>query len=538
MISSCFKPSIYQQGIIEWVNNKDEKHGICNAVAGSGKSTTLLLVAQSLEKNGFSPNDIKIIVFGKLNSVDLVNKFGQKWKHSISTLHSIGFKLTRKIIDIKPKVDKFKYHTISKELGYFSTSERWGKLLAKEYISSESQFIGLFNLCRLNLLETTSQNLRQLARYHGLDEIYDYKQCAIAMYDLHELGLAITEQNGTIDYTDMVYYPVDRQFWICPWFVPSLFVLVDECQDLNPLQKIFSMGLVGHSNDPNSSESTKGRLLYVGDPHQAIFGFAGASCNSYYEIKEATNALELPLSLCYRCPKSHIRLVNQIFPEIPIKATDKAIEGVLTYSDKDKLQHRENDLILCRSSAPLIAYCFELISQGFLARIKGRDIGKSLLKELDRVCRYNKQLEGKKTDSSSTDISNFLNWLESYQIISYARLISQENSEVAIESLGDRLNCLKEVFMTLGRDSSRVHLERRIAGIFTDSNSAILLSTIHRAKGLEQNRVFVLEYDLLPLTWSKQKDWEFQQECNLLYVALTRSKNELTLVVSNDKNKE
>ncbi|VEP12041.1 hypothetical protein H1P_1300001 [Hyella patelloides LEGE 07179] len=49
------------------------------------------------------------------------------------------------------------------------------------------------------------------------------------------------------------------------------FVLVNECQDLNLCQIELSRKLVGKD----------GRLLYVGDPKQAIFGFAGAKCNSY-----------------------------------------------------------------------------------------------------------------------------------------------------------------------------------------------------------------------------------------------------------------
>ena len=61
----------------------------------------------------------------------------------------------------------------------------------------------------------------------------------------------------------------------------------------------------------------------------SIFGFAGADNRSYQKIVERTQATELPLSLCYRCPKSHLELVNRIYPEIPIESTLDAAPGIL-----------------------------------------------------------------------------------------------------------------------------------------------------------------------------------------------------------------
>ncbi|MEG4997856.1 DEAD/DEAH box helicase family protein [Microcoleus sp. B4-D4] len=78
--------SSYQEKIIDWVRN-GVGHGCCNAVAGSGKSTTLRLAASALKESGIKPSEIKVCVFGKANSLDLIAKFGQEWKGSISTLH-------------------------------------------------------------------------------------------------------------------------------------------------------------------------------------------------------------------------------------------------------------------------------------------------------------------------------------------------------------------------------------------------------------------------------------------------------------------
>jgi DNA helicase II / ATP-dependent DNA helicase PcrA len=61
-------------------------------------------------------------------------------------------------------------------------------------------------------------------------------------------------------------------------------------------------------------------------------------------------------------------------------------------------------------------------------------------------------------------------------------------------------------------------------------SGSISLCTVHRAKGLEAERVYILEPDDMPMSWRHQQDWEYQQELNILYVALTRSKSELYLM--------
>jgi superfamily I DNA/RNA helicase len=69
-----------------------------------------------------------------------------------------------------------------------------------------------------------------------------------------------------------------------------------------------------------------------------------------------------------------------------------------------------------------------------------------------------------------------------------------------------------------------------INALFDDSAGFVSLSTIHRAKGLESERVFVLEANTLPLSWSGQRPDQAEQERNLLYVALTRAKQDLFLL--------
>jgi superfamily I DNA/RNA helicase len=72
----------------------------------------------------------------------------------------------------------------------------------------------------------------------------------------------------------------------------------------------------------------------------------------------------------------------------------------------------------------------------------------------------------------------------------------------------------------------------KIRDFISATDDCIKLSTIHRAKGLEANRVFILNFDDLPVFKANQKEWERTQEENLKYVAITRALNDLYLVKS------
>ena len=65
------------------------------------------------------------------------------------------------------------------------------------------------------------------------------------------------------------------------------------------------------------------------------------------------------------------------------------------------------------------------------------------------------------------------------------------------------------------------------------AEGGVALSTIHKAKGLEANNVFILRPDLMPSQWAA-KDWELIQEDNMQYVAITRAKYGLTFLPRED----
>ena len=61
-----------------------------------------------------------------------------------------------------------------------------------------------------------------------------------------------------------------------------------------------------------------------------------------------------------------------------------------------------------------------------------------------------------------------------------------------------------------------------------------ILSTIHKAKGTEAKNVIIVNFDKMPSRFAKL-DWMQVQEQNLIYVAITRAKLNLTFHMSGDE---
>jgi DNA helicase II / ATP-dependent DNA helicase PcrA len=513
-IKPNFSLSIYQEGILRAIDNKEEKNLICNAVAGSGKSTTLKLVARHLVDNhGILPEDVKLVVFNRHNANELKQKFGEAWDNSICTLHSLGFSLCTRYIGKIRRVDDNKYKRLGRDLGYLTKSKAVGSLIEAKAIESETQFLKLVDLARYELSDCTPEELNGIATHHNLDELIDFNVISLAINNLLNTGVEQAEKERTLDYADMIWLPTEvYRFWEKHTYKPYKYALIDECQDLNNCQ----IQMVLHLAE---------RALFVGDPKQSIYGFAGAGVDSYEQIKRCSQALELPLSVCYRCPTSHIALVNKIFPEIPIRAATDKGTGMIRVLNENDAYHHHGDLILSRKTAPLVKYCLKLISEGLPATVKGRDIGRGLVKISTDVLKNSPIY-----DPFLLTSQDFTAAIENYRIEKSKKWHHLDNRHRLIERLDDNLEVLKIIISNSNSITNLAELEQAINKIFSDNSEIVTLSTIHRAKGLEADRVYILSPDDMPMNWRHQKEWEHEQEKNILYVALTRSQNELYLL--------
>lgn len=253
------------------------------------------------------------------------------------------------------------------------------------------------------------------------------------------------------------------------------------------------------------------KLIFVGDKKQAIYAFTGISEKSFDWFKEFPNTKELPLSYSFRCAKNIILEANKIVPEI--KALSNAASGIVRSGDVLK-EAQSGDFVLCRTTAPLIKLFFYYISQSRTATIVGSDIGTNLIDMVGGFINVNDLL---------------IYWMNRLEILrdslkSMGVLDVYEDN--AYQSLDDKVTTLAFIAKYC---KSTVDLKEKILKIFTDDkdNRGIILSTIHKSKGLEADRVFIVRTDLLPLKAAMSRPWLLEQEYNLKYVAITRARNEL-----------
>lgn len=199
-----------------------------------------------------------------------------------------------------------------------------------------------------------------------------------------------------------------------------------------------------------------------------------------------------------------------------------AAEGeVLTLRQYTVETFEKGSIILCRNTAPLVAFAYALLQRDIPCKILGRDIGKQLA-----------DIVTKRRAVNLKDLIEKLNLWCSREV--EAAVAADRNPE----RIYDQHQCLLFFINGLDDDSRTIDsLLAKIDLMFTDgtngeSASRVTLSTVHKAKGLEFPTVFILDKEkYMPSRFAKQP-WQIQQEYNLIYVAITRSMDKLFYISS------
>lgn len=489
------KPSKYQEDIYKFITDSTG-NAVVNAVAGSGKSTTLIN-SLKLIKPGQS---VLFLAFNKAIVEELKLKVGKDVEADVKimTLHALGAStVNRSLWAVETKADK--YRAFVNSLFYHdaegSLTEGIEDSQIKEY---KSNIMSLIDLCRLNLVNT-KEGAKELAAKHAM--ILRGQEIRIAFRAI-KWGL---QQEDQIDFTDMLFFPLIKKMALPVYD----WVFIDECQDLNAAQRDLFLGCI---------KPDTGRFLAVGDPQQAIYGFAGADVSSFKILQDLPSTKSLPLSVCYRCDRSIIKLAQGIVPQIECR--DDAPKGKVDYK-ATLSQIKDGDMILCRLTAPLVDVCLQYISSGVKAYIKGRDIGAGLINLIQSTNRADME-----------DVLDILDRELTRVAVRYAKdtqcSIGEARESEAYRRQEDRLQAVKILAGDIQRASS---VCSRIKAIFSDHAQGICLSTIHRSKGLENDRVFILCPEQLYHERSMQVEWMAEQEANLVYVAYTRAKHHLGFII-------
>jgi superfamily I DNA/RNA helicase len=495
-----YELSNYQLAIIDFIKN-DQGNLVVEASAGSGKTYTLLKCLEEI------PGD-KNILLTAFNS-DIAGVLKRKAKDfynvNVSTLHSLGRQmLQRNFTEAPLALDEFKYksyiNTNIKTLSSINTYELSKKDFAR-YMSNIEDYI---NFGRAYLCQTV-KDLDFIEDRYDIDTIADEKEIAL---DALEYGKHNLEQ---IDFTDMIWLP--NVLFCKPLGMQFDWIFLDEAQDLSVCQREILL----------KCRKINTRMCFFGDSEQALYSFASSDPESFKRLKELPNTKSLPLSISYRCANNIVNFAQKIVPTI--ECNNDGREGEIR-ENVPLSDINDGDMVLCRNNAPLMQVYVSFIKEGKKCFIRGKDIGLNLKNMIKRtgasVLNKNLQDDGvfvRLYDSLFDTINELIGKYNiTYSDAIESSIVSNKLDMIkALEILSDDINTSDELI-------------EKISNIFSDrKKGGISLSTIHKAKGLEAENVYIACKELMPSSMAK-KDWEIRQEYNLMYVAYTRAKNVLGFI--------
>jgi hypothetical protein len=240
--------------------------------------------------------------------------------------------------------------------------------------------------------------------------------------------------------------------------------------------------------------------------------------------------MTLPLTVTRRCGKAIVEEARRWVPEF--EAHHDNGPGAVSTARYDQTptqdslaaaapwyfeQASNGDFVLCRVNAPLVSQCFRFLAAGRKAAIQGRDVGKGIEATIKKV----------KATSAVDLVVRLDKWLEKERAKELAKKFPSDARVIALE---DKAACIR-VFAE-GCDTIEEVLQR-VASVFTDNphQPGIRLSSIHKAKGLEAQRVFFLRPKGAGCPHPMAKTpWQQEQETNILYIGVTRAIEELVWV--------
>jgi len=482
-----FKPTPEQDRIFLFTKKRPENI-LIKAYAGAGKTTTIVEAVKLLPVD----KSIMFLAFNKHIQEELKTKLPEHVR--CYTTYGLGVSAIKRKYGDRIQFDEFKADKIilKKSKSWGLTEELRGEEEISIYLNNMKK---LCNLCRLTLT-TKPEFIPYVAERYDipLSKPKDVKR-ALKVLDF------MTTDRKTYDFTDMIFLPaIDNSIW----FFPQDYVFVDEVQDLNRCQiRIIEKVL----KKDKATKKLQGRLISVGDFFQGIYGFNAADEKSFAWFEKFPNTKILPLSVSFRCSQAVIRKAQEIVPDI--KALPDAPEG--SVRDGNVLEEAQSgDFILCRTTMPLVKLFFEFLTQRKKAIIKGSDIGVHLIELIGKI----------------NNVQKLISFWEA-ELFAFRKDLKKQgvlnpNDHSGYTALEDKVMTL--LFLARLSDSI-LDLKYKIKSIFTDEIQGIVLSTVHKIKGLEADRVFIIRPDLLPM--QSVKPWQHIQEKNLEYVAITRARLEL-----------
>jgi len=461
-----------------------------NAVAGSGKTTTIIEYAKARPIH----SNILYLAFNKSVKLDATNKFqacGLK-NVKVETAHSLAYKNIVYKYDYSIHNQGYKTHEIADLLKISGSAEKHGKYIIANHIN---KFLAYFcnsnqtNIKNLDYLEVvTDKKARAFVK-----TFYDYIQHqAVRLFQMMD--------EGTIPVTHDFYL---KKFQLQQPHLPYDYILFDEGQDASPaMLDVFLR-----------QNATK---VIVGDAHQQIYGWRYA-VNSLEKVDFKT----FHLSTSFRFGQDIATLASEV-----LKWKEHIdLYKPFTIIGKGNPEKSNSTAIIARTNLGLllnaITYLEEhprikhIYFEGNLNSYAYADDGASLYDVLN--LQNNKRHLIK--DGLIREMKNMVE-LEEYI----------ENTEDV------QLATMMEIVKEYKNDIPAII--KKIKGLHVDkdekSKAEVIFSTVHRCKGMEYDNIiladdFITEERLKKIKKEQKKEdintQKLNEEINLLYVGITRACN-------------
>ena len=502
---------------MEWFG-KGVGHLVVAARAGCGKTSTVMKGIELVSKLG--ETKILYAVFNKKNQKEAEQKFLNNDNVTIITLNALALSIIRQHWpEVKTKNDVEGKHietSMNKQPLKFNNVVR--ALIGENPLKYQREqcrkkiktmLMSLVRIAKTTILTHNLLTFREICVTHCID----FRTGVDDACDLALFSCALAKQKSDIvSFDDQVWLAVAKK-----WSVPTFeLICVDESQDLSLPQYTMIKMLC----------KPQGRMIFIGDDNQAIYGFRGNIENCLTYIQDDIKAQILPLSVTYRCPQEIVALASSFVtnyraaPNAPIgRITNESVLDIFRLS-------KPKDVIISRSNAALVKLACDLLQRGKEIIILGKAFPNRLIAYIHKF--------------KQTSISALL------QILKELNKNRKRNNRLEFnnnlkkpkeEDDDDPLPSIIMLAQTCKNDDNVGCLISKIRNLFgmnkgkNKTENLVTLSTVHQAKGLEWDRVFLLKD-----TFRIDDDDPEQEEINLFYVAITRVKDTLYLCKNNEED--
>ncbi len=513
----------------EQISSIEHHGGPCMVIAGPGSGKTRILTERI--KYLASHRDAEA---GQILALTFSNKAAREMKDRVGN----------ELIEAGAAVSTFHYFgltVIRDNLNLFSRSEGFRIIDDDEKIEIIQRLFSLKSRKAGRASSEISSFKQGLADEEG--EFFSLYQSELA--DLNVL-----------DVDDLIYLPLlvfEKEPLLKEKYNKKYrFVLIDEFQDINASQYRLIRHLV---------PDAEGQLFVIGDPDQAIYSFRGADVKFVHRLSVDYPSMKLVrLSRSFRCPGNVLRAAGQVIDadkflsgvdedvkvNIEECATDRSeaefiasqierlLGGVRSFSmdsgmaDGDETGLGFSDFaVLCRSSfmfAPIIkafadhGVAYQIVDNEPFYRREPYSAALDAVKKVYLA-------KGGVDESLSAEIQSFLNQGGSPAdvVVSVLEYFGAEFDRDLVLSAFRDAEDLDELFKTVSL--------RRGSDDYMSEAESVSLMTIHSAKGLEFNTVFIpgCEDGINPFLLFRGDDADLKEEERIFYVALTRTKNSVYL---------